>query len=182
MSEEERLSITDPLTGAWNRRYLEPTLAAEATRAERYGHPFSLLVIDIDQYKAVNDRHGHVAGDRVLIELAARIGRCTRSNVDVLARMGGDEFVLVLPETGLEAGSVVAGKLVGLVRATPIQVGNLEIAVTVSVGVAAYPEHGRIPGQLLAAADEALYRAKARGRDRVEEATVASSRGGAPAA
>lgn len=168
------------MTGAWNRRYLEATLDAETRRGERYGHPFSVLVIDVDQYKPINDAHGHDVGDRVLAALVARIAGSIRANVDVLARFGGDEFVLVLPETDLANARIVAAKVADIIRAEPFDAGTARVHVTVSGGLAVYPESGASPQALLAAADRALYRAKERGRDRVEEASGTGE--GAPAA
>lgn len=188
LSEKERLSLVDPLTGCWNRRYLDISLAAELGRVHRYGHPFTVLLVDVDGFKGVNDAHGHRIGDAVLRALVQRLVGSIRTNVDVLTRMGGDAFVIVLPETPLDRGRVVARKAVELVRREPFRPSGLELALTVSVGIAAYPESGATAEALLAAAGDALDRAKAGGRDRTEGPEGPAKRqppgvqGGAPAA
>ncbi|HEV8681502.1 MAG TPA: diguanylate cyclase [Actinomycetota bacterium] len=167
--EAQRLSITDGLTGVWNRRYLALTLAKEIERAQRFGRPLSVLMVDIDRFKDVNDAHGHLRGDEVLVELSRRMLSRIRGEIDTLARFGGEEFVIVLPETPREGARVVANKLRRAVRAKAFvsDVGP-DVAVTVSIGVAAYPEDGTTAEGLIQAADVAMYKAKRRGRDRVE--------------
>jgi two-component system cell cycle response regulator len=167
--EAQRLSITDGLTGIWNRRYLALTLAKEIERAQRFQRPLSILMVDIDHFKDVNDAHGHLRGDEVLVELSRRMLSKIRGEIDTLARFGGEEFVIVLPETPREGARVVANKLRRVVRARPFvsDVGS-DVTVTVSIGVAAYPDDGTTPEELFQAADRAMYRAKRRGRDRVE--------------
>ena len=165
--ETERLATIDPLTGAWNRRYLDDTLAKEVERAQRFGHPLSLLMLDVDRFKRINDRLGHQVGDEVLAEIARRISRSIRSQIDTLARFGGEEFTILLPETGHAGARTVANKVLRVVRDAPFDAGEEELDVTVSVGVATYPEHAGSAGELLRAADRALYRAKREGRDRV---------------
>ncbi|MDI3317885.1 MAG: GGDEF domain-containing protein [Bacillota bacterium] len=145
-------AIRDPLTGAFNRRFLEARLAEELARAERYGTPFALLFLDLDDFKRYNDRHGHLAGDRLLAELAT-LWRSTLRQADELFRFGGDEFVILLPETGRAEASEIATRL----REGPRRAGA---RVTISVGVAAWPEDGRTPEALLAAADRWLYETK----------------------
>ena len=162
--ETEHLSLTDPLTGVPNRRHLERILADEAKRAGRFERPFSVLMIDVDRFKQVNDTHGHAVGDRVLVEVAERIRGFLRTDLDTVARFGGEEFTVILPETGGEGAAVVAEKLRAAVAATPFRDG---FQVTVSVGVATRPEDGAAPEELLRAADAALYEAKRSGRDRV---------------
>jgi len=167
--EAQRLSITDGLTGVWNRRYLSLTLAKEIERAQRFERPLSILMVDIDHFKDVNDAHGHLRGDEVLVELTRRILGTIRSQIDTLARFGGEEFVIVLPETPRDGARFVANKLRRVVRAKPFvsDVGR-DVSITVSIGVAAHPEDGSTDEELLKAADVAMYRAKQRGRDRVE--------------
>jgi diguanylate cyclase (GGDEF)-like protein len=170
--ETQQLSITDGLTGVWNRRYLELTLRKEIDRAHRFQRTLSVLMIDIDRFKRVNDRHGHRRGDEVLIELTRRIMGTIRSQIDFLARYGGEEFVIVLPETPAEGARIVAEKVSAAIRDHSFdgQVGP-PISTTVSVGVASYPLDGTTANDVIQAADLALYRAKRAGRDRVEVAT-----------
>jgi diguanylate cyclase (GGDEF)-like protein len=167
--EAQRLSITDGLTGLWNRRYLALTLAKEIDRAQRFQRPLSVLMVDIDRFKDVNDAHGHLRGDEVLVELTRRMLSKIRGEIDTLARFGGEEFVIVLPETPREGARVVANKLRRAVRAKPFvsDVGT-DVTATVSIGVAVYPDDGTSAEELIQAADVAVYRAKRRGRDRVE--------------
>ncbi len=167
--EATRLSLTDGLTGLWNRRHLALRIEAELSRAVRFGEPFSVLYCDLDGFKPVNDTLGHQAGDTVLIETARRLTDATRE-VDIVARPGGDEFTLLLPRTGLAGALRLADKIRTAIGGRPFDLDGTAIHVSVSVGVAAYPEHGSSGKELLAAADGALYRAKAEGRDRVEHA------------
>ena len=167
--EAQRLSITDGLTGVWNRRYLALTLAKEIERAQRFERQLSLLMVDIDRFKDVNDAYGHLRGDEVLVELSRRMLSRIRGEIDTLARFGGEEFLIVLPETPREGARVVANKLRRAVRARPfVSDGGPEVRVTVSIGVAVYPEDGSTVEELIQAADVAMYKAKRRGRDRVE--------------
>lgn len=170
--EAQRLSITDGLTGLWNRRYLEMELGKEIDRAQRFGRPFSLLVVDIDRFKRVNDDHGHLVGDEVLIEVSRRLVGSLRASVDLVARFGGEEFVAVLPETPTEGARVVAEKIRAVIGDDPIPVEGIPspLAITVSVGLASFPRDGGTVETLLHAADLAMYRAKEAGRDRVAEA------------
>jgi two-component system cell cycle response regulator len=166
--EAQRMSITDGLTGIWNYRYFQMKLSDEYERHIRFGRTLSLLVIDIDKFKDVNDRFGHQRGDAILIELAHRVVSHVRMKVDTLARYGGEEFILILPETGREGARVAAEKIRAEVAARPF--GNEDeapIPVTVSIGYAVYPDDGNTPQVLLHAADQAMYEAKARGRNRV---------------
>lgn len=166
--EAGRLATTDPLTGAFNRRWLERVLVGEVERCARFGRIFSVLMIDLDHFKAVNDRYGHRQGDAVLVEVARRLATVCRANVDTLARVGGEEFVCVLPETPPAGAAAVAERIVGAMRAEPFLHHGRDdpLRVTVSVGAALYPQDGLTPESLLAAADRALYEAKQAGRDR----------------
>ncbi len=160
--ELEERSITDQLTGLYNRRHLELALATECERARRHGHPVSLLLLDIDHFKAYNDSHGHLAGDEVL----RRVGQLLRETVragDCAARYGGEEFVVVLPNTGTDGAVDLAERLRQGMRDEAFEGGT----VTASVGVTQSPTKEFTPESLIAAADEALYRAKREGRDRV---------------
>ena len=163
--EARRLSVTDGLTGLWNFRYFQLTLAKEIERGSRFDRPLALLMLDLDHFKRVNDQYGHQRGDAVLIELAERLRGLVR-DVDTLARYGGEELVVVLPETD-EPGAVrAAERICEAVRATTFGLsGELPVPVTVSIGVAVFPGHGVTPSALLRAADDALYAAKREGRD-----------------
>ena len=164
-AELQRLATTDRLTGAWNRTHLEETLVAEMGRAERYRQPLSLLIFDIDHFKAINDTHGHLVGDEVLIELIRRVRAHLRA-VDVLARWGGEEFVLLLPHCGSAEALRVAEKLRALVADPPFPLAG---QVTASFGLAQWRPHEHLD-TWLKRADDALYAAKAAGRNRVRPA------------
>ncbi|MGH9024105.1 MAG: sensor domain-containing diguanylate cyclase, partial [Acidimicrobiia bacterium] len=174
--EAQRLSITDGLTGLWNRRELELRCQQETDRAARFGRPMGMIMCDVDRFKAVNDSWGHLGGDAVLIELARRLSVATRE-IDVVARYGGEEFALVLPETNLEGACVLAEKIRAAVSATPIEHEGSLRTVTMSLGVATYPLHGRTVRELLTSADAALYRAKQGGRNRMCVAEDPEARG-----
>ena len=163
--EAQRLSITDGLTGLWNYRYFQMNFDKEIERASRFQRPLAVLLFDLDKFKQVNDVYGHQRGDSVLIELATRVKGAIRE-VDTLARYGGEEFVLILPETDLEGATLAAGKICEIVRQRRFgAAGEEPIRVTVSIGVAVYPEHGRSGATLVRSADAALYAAKESGRD-----------------
>ncbi|MFL5796604.1 MAG: GGDEF domain-containing protein [Actinomycetota bacterium] len=175
LAETERLTLLDPLTGVWNRRYVEQALREQVKRHRRFGSAFALLMIDIDRFKLVNDHHGHPAGDAVLLGVASALGHSIRADLDVLARLGGEEFVVVLPETDTLGGAVAAEKLRNLVSRTTFDFEGAAISITVSVGVAACPEDGVDALRLMAAADAALYRAKESGRNRTMTASTPKS-------
>ncbi|MEU7958283.1 diguanylate cyclase [Micromonospora humida] len=167
--EAQRLSLTDPLTGLWNYRYLRESLRREVERASRFGRMLSILVLDLDRFKTVNDSYGHAAGDAVLAEFARRV-RGEIREVDLAFRQGGEEFVVLLPETDARGAATVAERLGAAVRDTPVVVpghagGPTTIAVSVSIGIAVYPDHASTGVEVLDAADEALYAAKGAGRD-----------------
>jgi diguanylate cyclase (GGDEF)-like protein len=165
LQETLQLSLTDPLTGLGNVRQLGDALRRESERASRFGRTLGVLVLDLDHFKEVNDRYGHRAGDAVLVEFAQRVRRVVRE-VDLTFRQGGEEFVILLPETDV-AGSLTAARRIGeAIREVPFPLGdNDDISVTVSVGVAVYPRHSRTATGILDAADAALYAAKHAGRD-----------------
>lgn len=171
--EAQRLSITDGLTGLWNRRQLDLRLRQELERAARFDRSVSLIVCDIDQFKNVNDTMGHLGGDAVLVEVAQRLTTATRE-IDTVARYGGEEFVLVLPETDLDGASVLAEKIRRAMAGTPFEIDGQMVDVTLSFGVAVYPIHGVTARELLASADAGLYEAKDGGRNRVQVAEQAT--------
>ncbi len=152
------MAITDPLTGLLNRRQFEKLLEQEVARALRYG-PMSLLTIDVDLFKAVNDTYGHQAGDEVLKAIAETLKSCTRST-DTCARLGGDEFAIVLPHTDGAAAEVVRQRIVRRMRETPLSVGQHRLAVSVSIGIAALPRDASDAFGLMAASDVDMYRVK----------------------
>ncbi len=162
--EAQRLSVTDPLTGAGNLRHMTTTLAREVERASRFDRPLSVLLLDLDHFKNVNDTYGHTVGDAVLRELARRLASCVRE-VDTVARYGGEEFVVVTPETDTEGAERLAARICEAVREEPVVVGDDVVTVTVSVGISSLPMHGTASGDLVRAADEGLYAAKRGGRD-----------------
>jgi two-component system cell cycle response regulator len=163
--EAQRLSVTDALTGLGNYRFFQTMLARETERAARFNRELAVLMLDLDRFKLVNDVHGHQAGDSVLAEVAQRV-RAQVREVDVVARYGGEEFVVVLPETGSEGAGHTADRICAAVRQTPVSAAGLQIPITASIGVAVFPVHGDSPATLVRSADEALYAAKAEGRDR----------------
>ena len=167
----EQLAITDGLTGLFNHRYFQETLAFEMRRSARSEHPLSAVMIDVDHFKAYNDRNGHPAGDVVLRRLAEIFREHLRS-LDVVARYGGEEFAFLLLDTDTEGAHVAAEKIRAAVEAEPFanQASQPTGNVTISLGVASFPDHGDSPDTVLRAADRALYRAKEAGRNRVHSA------------
>lgn len=167
--EAQRLSITDGLTGLWNRRQLDLRCQEELERAIRFGRPVGVVFCDVDHFKDVNTEWHHQGGDAVLVEVAQRLAAATRE-IDVVARYGGEEFVLLLPETDLAGSQILAEKVRRAMSDEPVEHAGRTRTVTLSMGVAAYPHSGTTVRTLLAAAQEALGRAKSSGRNRVEEA------------
>ena len=172
--EVRRLSVTDPLTGVGNVRHLSTTLSREVAGATRFDRPLTVLMLDLDHFKQVNDTLGHQFGDVVLRDFAHRVMTCVRE-MDTVARCGGEEFAVVLPDTDVDGGCRVADRVIRVVRAEPFRHGDLWQMVTVSIGVASFPGHGRTATEVLHAADEALYAAKHEGRDRWEVAVIPPS-------
>ena len=168
----EELSVTDDLTRLYNARYLHEALRREAKRAIRSGRPLSVLFIDLDGFKSVNDAHDHLHGSRALVEAAAVIRGCARET-DIVARFGGDEFAMVLPETGAEGALAVAGRVRERIAAHRfLAAEGYDIRLTVSVGVATLPDIAGSPHDLLVAADRAMYRVKASGKNGIQVATA----------
>ncbi len=160
----QRQAISDGLTGLHNYRHFQESLKAEVSRAERYGESFCLLMMDLDRFKAVNDTVGHQMGDEVLKAVAGVMRGCSRES-DYLARYGGEEFVVILPRTDLNEAKLLAERIRTQVAA--IDIGRSDLRVTTSIGLASYPASAVDSDGVLGAADAALLRAKARGRDRV---------------
>lgn len=174
LSENRKLQVAlreeanrDPMTGLFNRRYLEPTFERELARCIREKRPIALLVMDVDHFKKVNDTYGHPAGDEVLKSLSNRLTAGSRAE-DIPCRLGGEEFLVVMPKMPLATALERAEAWRTTFASEPIQTGAGPISATISLGVASFPEHGETPTELLEAADAALYRAKLAGRNRVE--------------
>lgn len=160
-------SLRDPLTGVANHGHFQETLYREVTRHARSGERLVLLMADLDDFKAVNDRHGHPAGDAVLKAVVARILESVRE-MDTVARYGGEEFSIILPQTDAESGHLVAERLRTSVGASPLQAGLPEpLRLTMSIGLAVYPDDSESKGGLVECADKALYAAKRTGKNRV---------------
>lgn len=163
----EKLAHTDGLTDLYNYRFFQQLLSVEMSRAQRFDRPLSLIMLDIDHFKAYNDLYGHQAGDHALRQLAALLRRSSRS-YDLVARYGGEEFVIILPETGKGTASEVAERIRLRLDQTgpPHHDGRSGRPFTISLGIASFPEDATDAGDLLRKADQALYQAKARGRNR----------------
>ncbi|MDQ4144720.1 MAG: diguanylate cyclase [Actinomycetota bacterium] len=165
--EARRLSITDGLTGVWNRRYLQMQFRQVLATATRFHRSFSVLMLDLDNFKVVNDTYGHQRGDAVLIEFAQRVNAILRE-VDTFARYGGEEFICLLSETDVAGALTTAEKIHEVIRSEPFAgVGEKPVHITTSIGLASFPDHADTYQGLVEAADRALYQAKQEGRDRV---------------
>jgi len=164
--QTEQLAMIDGLTGVFNRRYMDTMLKKELNRCERYTKEFSICLIDIDNFKKLNDSYGHQAGDAILVEIAASIRDSVREE-DVVCRYGGEEFLVILPETNIYGARVLANRIRQYSSESALLV---QYEVTFSAGIASYPHNGLTVESLVGAADLALYQAKYNGKDRVEEA------------
>ena len=164
--------VRDPLTGLYHRHYLDETLEHEVARAKREGYPISVAVLDIDRFKHVNDTYGHKAGDEVLKAVAELLQDQAREG-DIACRYGGEEFLLLMPRQSLAEARERAEQWRTDFATHPVRHGDLALAVTLSIGVATYPEHAASPEALVLRAERALSRAKAQGRNRVELAEAA---------
>ena len=170
LKRAEALSVTDDLTHLYNSRYLDMVLRKETKRASRSGRPLSLLFIDLDGFKGVNDTHGHLFGSRALVEAAAVIRKSARET-DVVSRFGGDEFALVLPDTGGEGAFAVGERIRERIAAHVFLAGDgLNIHLTGSVGVATLPDVAASAEELIQAADKAMYAVKESGKNGIQAA------------
>jgi diguanylate cyclase (GGDEF)-like protein len=168
-TEFQLMSITDSLTGLPNRRYLEERLSEELNRSKRYDYPMSFLMIDIDDFKAYNDKNGHQAGD-VALQITAHCLKGALRAVDIASRYGGEEFCILLPQTGIAEAGVIADRIRHRVSTTEFPHGKAQPLghVTISVGVSTFTKNVDTSENIIAAADRALYQAKSKGKDRVE--------------
>lgn len=165
----ERQASHDSLTGIWNRGHMLDRIEIESAKPEQAGRPLSLILVDIDHFKAINDRHGHAAGDEVLIEATTRMRSVLRTG-DRISRYGGEEFLVMLPDTSHATALQVADRLRQAIASAPMSAGTTPLAVTASLGVSTEPADEADVEALIGKADSALYRAKAHGRNRVESA------------
>ena len=165
LKRAEALSVTDDLTQLYNSRYLSQVLRRETKRASRSGRPLSLLFVDLDGFKSINDTHGHLFGSRALVE-AASVIRASARETDMVARFGGDEFALILPDTGSEGAAAVGDRVRDRIAAFSfLRSDGLNIRLTVSVGVATLPDVAATADGLIQAADEAMYWVKDHGKN-----------------
>ncbi|MEL6546722.1 MAG: sensor domain-containing diguanylate cyclase [Myxococcota bacterium] len=172
----EDLTLVDEWTGLYNARYLQQSVPDELTRSARYRYPLSLIFVDLDNFKAVNDTHGHATGSG-LLRTVARFLRGETRETDRTARYGGDEFVVVAPHTDKTDAMMLGQRLAERLAAEVFTVGDVEgLKVTASIGVATFPDDGESPETLLEAADRAMYMSKALGRNRVSDADSLSSK------
>ena len=174
-----RMAITDALTGLHNRRFLMKYLPRELERSRRFSHPLAVISCDLDDFKRINDQFGHEAGDEILQTFALRAGNCIRQGIDWVARSGGEEFVIVLPETGLKGASRAAERLREVLSTQPISTSSGSLAVTVSMGVTALETAQELAAvsvrELLRAADRNLFTSKHLGKDRATVAAVGNA-------
>jgi diguanylate cyclase (GGDEF)-like protein len=171
-----RMAITDPLTGVHNRRFLMKYLPKEMERSRRFNHPLAVISCDLDNFKGINDCFGHDVGDEILQAFAATAGSCLRQNIDWIARSGGEEFLIVLPETSLRGATTAAARLREALAASPVSTSSGPLAVTVSMGVTSLETPRELlevtVTELLRAADRYLLQSKQQGKDRATVAGV----------
>jgi diguanylate cyclase (GGDEF)-like protein len=171
LQKVELLAITDPLTEIYNRRHFETIFKKEFTRVIRYKTPLSCLMIDIDHFKRINDTFGHQTGDSVLKEIAQIIKSCLRTEVDIVARWGGEEFIVLLTQTKKEEAFNPALRMVKTISENAFSGITSHEQITISIGIAGAPDPSIDNGEnLIRAADNALYEAKNKGRNRIETA------------
>ncbi len=172
MQRIQELSITDDCTGLYNARHLTTVLADEVPRSQRFGYEFSVLFLDLDHFKRINDEYGHLNGSKLL----AQFGRLLRENlrlVDAAFRYGGDEFVVLLPQTGKEAAALVARRLLATFTAAKWHAfEGVQLALTASIGIATYPHDGGSAQAIVQVADEMMYRVKQSGRNNIAVAGI----------
>lgn len=171
LTQSRDLAMRDDLTKAYNRRFFETYLDEEIERARRYGSLFSIIFLDMDDLKSVNNVHGHLTGSRTLQEVAKRVLGAVRA-IDKVIRFGGDEFCIVLPQTDQQQAVAVANRVRRSLTASPLHVDELEIAITASFGIASYPTHGLTKDDLIRQADGAMYRIKSTTKNAVGVATI----------
>ena len=165
--EAQRLSLTDGLTGTWNRRFMQMQFRQVLATATRFDRPFSILMLDLDNFKQINDTFGHQKGDEILVEFSRRVKLALRE-VDTFARYGGEEFICLLAETDVDGAITTAEKIRDAIRSEPFgDSPERQVSLTVSIGVASYSQHGDTYAALVESADQAMYRAKQLGRDRI---------------
>ena len=164
--ELHQLSITDGLTGLLNRKHILELLDQEISRSRRYGHPVSVLMLDIDHFKNVNDTYGHQTGDIVMRRLADLFCETVREN-DLVGRYGGEEFLILLPDSDAQSGVQTAQRIRKRVQDLEIDASGENVSVTVSIGISSFPQYGQGADAVICAADEALYQAKSNGRNQV---------------
>lgn len=162
----QQSAIRDGMTGLYTHQHFYERLADELRRASRYERTISLLLLDVDKFKRVNDTRGHLAGDRALQSIANQV-RSSIRDVDLAARYGGDEFAVLLPETGADGAAVVAERIRSAAERTDVGAPGIQDYVTLSVGIAVYPDHARSSLDLVEQADQALYAAKRTGKNRI---------------
>lgn len=160
------ISVMDGLTNVYNRRYLEQRLSEEVAYSRRYGKPLTVVMLDIDFFKNLNDTYGHQAGDHVLVKVSGLLSEALRE-YDIVARYGGEEFAVILPTTPKQKGASIAERLRVSISEHDFKFKDQEISTSISLGVACFPEEGDSPEALIASADKALYEAKDRGRNQV---------------
>ena len=166
----EQLTITDDLTKLFNSRYLNVYIGREIKRCKRHGIPLSIIFLDLDGFKSVNDQHGHLAGSRTLTEVGGILAEAVRES-DILARYGGDEFVVVLPETPPGGALVIAERIRRAIASHPfLREEGLEARISASFGIASYPDHALTPEGLIQKADQAMYRVKEKDKNGIEVA------------
>ena len=162
----QELTITDDCTGLYNARHLYKTLEAEVYRSHRFGYEFSVVFIDLDHFKQVNDTYGHLVGSKLLTEIGFKIKSQLRL-IDYAFRYGGDEFVVLLPQTNKDSAMIVAKRLRDMMRSTTFNIEDIPLNIRASMGVASYPEDAKSAHEIIRQADEMMYMVKNSSRDNI---------------